>query len=642
MNIDMRERAQFLITILLVLSFNIHADIEGICSSEKVKENQCLGEGVESSLPDVLNIDSFKRWRWLQEMAAKKRDFLQAEIDNNKGMLRFLRDSFVEDTENRDWYQSEFSQIKEDYKTLRSISKQIDIVSKKLNMCFKVCTPSMQIENEEHLRKLQELKMTLLSARPILAGPEIEEMVLEPDFNEDKFNEKLISTYVDYLSATQESIKEINDNFSVSMRNFDFANESRDEIREERLENFVKNLNGEFELNDVSSDLLSSIDWDTEVNDSDNTNEACFFFNENKNYIRNKRNTDLAVEVAMFTAPFVVGPMFRLGVWGLKGAKLLKWGMREELYANITKASAGAISGAYFVKDGLNISEKKEECREQLGQFVASKNRTHYQKYIECNEDLNRDILLLSAETSLVGFSSAKSIVEAIKVNKGFQRNSSLYLVKDMEELNFIASSKKMDNETFGEAGFKLSVDKGDYYILNLNGPKKEVSDLSSSYWGFVSDTYRKRLNLTDQEVKDFIKSSKEMENRTTLLVSTEKGKKENLRGGLAFVDSKNTSELLPFEKATGITVKREKGKKVGEIVRFTVDEKLGDRKLSDELIGQLTSYFQSQDKLDKVYIYTSKSHYRLYQRLLKKMGLEHKMTHDLDRDVVLEIDNLD
>ncbi|WP_372655964.1 hypothetical protein, partial [Halobacteriovorax sp.] len=560
-------------------------------------------------------------------------------IDNNKGMLRYLRDDYVDASSSREWYEQEFIQIENDYKSLQRILREIDIYSKKLSMCYRVCSPSMQVDNEDKLRRLQRVKLALLSKRPILASKNIENIILSDKKSEKDFRKALVETYSSYLGSAQDKISELQQRFGNEERSYNFAKDSREEVREKRLLEFFKSLEGEIALDNMSSSILSELDWEQELENSEDSELACHFYKKNKDYIYKENLKDIGTEIGLVAAPFLAGPAFRLGVWGLKGTRLLKWGMREELYASVVKATAGASSTSLFVKDSLNLSNKRKECSNKLNQFMGTSNAVHYQKFIECNQDYNTDLLILAAETSLTGFSSFKGIMDGLKISKGFDSNNSLYHVKDYDELTYYLSKKEMDNATYGEAGFKFSSEKGDYYVLNLNGPKDEVSQISSKYWSFVSDTYRKRLNLSDQEVKDFIKSSEEMEYRTTLFVSTEKDKADSMRGGLAFVNSTDAEELLPFEKATGVRVKREKGKKTGEIVRFTVDEKLGDRKLSDELLSQLLSSFKSQDKIDSVYVYTSKSHKRLYERLLKKMKIPYNLTHDLDRDVVMEIE---
>ena len=630
----------YIISIVLILTnFAFANSVEELCSKLDGPRPFC-GELPDGPLENKLfNIDSFRRWSWLQSKALAKKKFLRAEIDNNKGMFRFLRSGFVGDNESESWYREEFKNIQKDFDSLRSISNQIDIFSKKLSMCYRVCSPSMQVDVEDKLRKLQRIKMMLLSKRPILASPDIEELVLNKSYDEKLFKKALVNTFSSYLSTAKDKIGDINSSFGKDENNYNFAKDSREEIRDQRLISFFKTIEGDSSLDDLSSEILSELDWESEVLNGEDSDISCYFYNKNKDYISIENIKDIGVEVGLVVTPILAGPAFRLGVWGLKGARILKWGMRKDLYANVVKASSGLASTAFFVKDSISLKDKRKKCESKLSKFIGTNELSHYQKYIECNEDYSSDILLLAAETTLVGVTSFKGIVDSIKTARAYRQGKSLYHVKDLEELSYHLGRVELDTETYGEAGFKLSVKKGDYYVLNLNGPREEVSEISSDYWEFVSETYKKRLNLSNEEVKNFIKSSKEMENRTTLFVSTEKSKAKSLRGGLAFVNSNSAEELLPFEKATGVRIDREKGKKIGEIVRFTVDEKRGDRKLSDELVSQLFSSFKSQDKVDSAYVFTSKSHKRLYERLLKKMKIPYTLTHDLGRDVIMKID---
>lgn len=625
----------------LIVSMNSYGDsIEEMCKSTKEQNIHC-NKFVQTSPIDLdeLNMAPFVKWSWVSEKLEERKKYLQVEIDNQKGMFRFLRDGFVEEDENRDWYEEEYKKTKEDFKNLQAITSEIDIVSKRVNMCFRVCTSAMRLENEDHLKKLQKLKIILLSKRPVLAGPKVEEMIFKKDIKDDELKNALMKTYSGYLTEAKKRIGEIKEELFNEKTQFEFATKARDGAKKRRSDLFLKMISDKDSIDDTVSRVLSEMDWRSEIMNGDDPALSCHFYNENLKYMRNQKIKDVSLEVGMATLPFVVGPTFRLGVWGLRGAGLLKWGMREEIFASVTKASAGLSSTAYFLKDTTSIPKKKEECSSLLSRFIETNKKVYYQKYIECERDVSSDILFLAAETSLVGLSSMKSIMNSLELSKGFRKDSTLFHVKDFDELTYYLESKKIDNANFGEAGFKLSSKKGDYYVLNLNGPKKEVEAISSKYWEFVSDTYKARLNLSPEEIKSFIKSSKAMEPRTTLLVSTMRNQRDNLRGGVALVDSSKKSELLPFEKATGIRIKRQEGRKIGEVVRLTVDGTKGDRKLSDELISQLVSSLKTQNKLDSVYVYTSKAHHRLYERMFKKIGVKSKLTHDLDRDVVLEID---
>ncbi|OUR95668.1 hypothetical protein A9Q84_14295 [Halobacteriovorax marinus] len=626
---------------LLCISWQVQAlSPSEICNSKSKQKIHC--SEFSKTAPINLNktsMESFVKWSWIVDKLTERKKFLKAEIDNNKGMLRYLRNSFVEEDESRDWYGNEYNNIRADFKNLKVITNEIDIASKKLNMCFRICSSAMRIENEDHLKKLQKLKIILLSKRPVLAGPNIEELILKESVSDKKFKSALVKTYASYLGETQEGIRKINRVYFKENSQLEFAKKSPEVVKKKRVDLFIQMISEKDYINDTLSSVLSELDWKNELSTGDSQGLACHFYNKNIDFLENKKIKKVGLEVGMLALPFVVGPTFRLGVWGLRGAGLLKWGMREEVFISVSKATAGAMSAAFFIKDSIAIPKKKEECSRFLNGFIETNNQTLYQKFIECNQELSSELLFLAAETTLVGLTSITSIMKSLKVSRSFKEESTFFHVKDFEELTFYLESKKIDNANFGDAGFKLTTKKGDYYVLNLNGPKREVAALSTKYWEFVSETYKERLNLSKAEIESFIRSSKSMEPRTTLLVSTKQDDMFKLRGGVALVDSSKASELLPLEKATGIRIKREKGRKIGEIVRLTVDGTTGDRKLSDELISQLISGLKTQDKLDSVYVYTSKAHQRLYQRMLKKKGMKSQLIHDLDRDVVLRID---
>ncbi len=623
---------------LLLLFLKVHASdsIENRCAYLIKNESDLSCIEAKSISTPLLKSSALSEWSWIIEKANEKKAFLQAEIDNNKGMLRFLRSGFVEAHESRQWYEEQFNNIQEDFEQLRIVAKELETTSNKLNQCFRVCTPKMRVDLEEKLQQLQKLKLLLLSKRPVLAGPDIEGIILTDSYNQKVFKQSLVNTYSDYLSAAQDKVSEIKARFIQEESDFNYSNNSRtNELRESRLKNFLEALGSGIKIDDVTNELLNEIDWSSEVSNPETGKLACHLYQKNKDYIESEEIKDIAIEAGFIVVPLVTGPAFRLGVWGLRSAGIAKWGMRKELFSKITQSSASLSAKAYYAKEAIELPLKSKECEALLDNFILSKEQGYYQKYIECGQEYRDDILLFAAESAWVGFSSIGSVVKSVSTAKKATLKDPITSVKDLEELNFCLSSKCLNN---GGHGYKVQLDKGDYYAINLKNSDKKAAKLSDDYWNFVADTYRKRLNLSDEEISNFIKSSKAMEDRTVLLVSTQKNKPQNIRGGLALVSSKSTKEAMPFEKATGVVVERKKGRRVAEAVRFSVDENLGDRKLSEELLKQLVSSIKADKDLDSVYVYTSKKHERLYGIILKKMGLKFEKIKDLDRDVVLEL----
>ncbi len=99
-------------------------------------------------------------------------------------------------------------------------------------------------------------------------------------------------------------------------------------------------------------------------------------------------------------------------------------------------------------------------------------------------------------------------------------------------------------------------------------------------------------------------------------------------------VESSRSTDLMPFEKATGVKVPRGEGK-VAEIVRLTAASDTNPNLMKD-LLSEMAQVIKADPSVKKVYVYTSKVHARLYKRL----GITSKQIGEpIDRDVILEID---
>lgn len=631
----------FFYFLVLCLSYPVLGDsITEKC--EALSNNEQVCNKPHNSFPTNLNAkstDLFMRWSWFYDKAHARKNILEAEFNNSASLYRYLRDGFVESDESRSWYEEKFSKIQIDFENLRILVKEIEKASYQLNQCFRLCGPSGRREKEETLNKLQQLKMVLLAKSPILASSDIEEIVSSDNVKEDGFKNALINSYRTYLRELKAQVKSIQLQFDEEERQLNFARSSPTKATKKREDYFFSLIEDSKGINDLKSELISQIDWTLEFSTSSNVELSCKLYLENLDYIKSQETKALVTDIGLVALPLIAGPAFRLGAIGLRASGLAKWGMRDELYASISKSLTGTISSGFFLGELYKISINKNQCSRSLSDFIQNGRDVDYQKYTECNDAVSDSVLMLAAESAFTSVSSVHGALKSFKISNSFDKGKTLFNVKNADEFNYYLETKSLDSETFGDAGIKLSTEKGDYFVLNLNGPQDEVKIIGENYWEYVSKTYKKRLNLSDKEIDSFIESSNKMSVRTTLLVSTPHGKKNIFRGGVALVTSKNSNELMPFEKATGIRVKRGPGESTAEIVRLTVDEKIGDKRLSDELVSQVLATIKARPGMKKVYVYTSKSHQRLYQRMLKKQKIHSEVLHDLERDVVLEID---
>lgn len=631
-----------LIWVLILFSnFSYAQNLLSLCE-EKITQNNSNCLSVTSSLPIALDkngLEVYSKWAWLKEKLDESTAMLDAEIKSNKDMLYYYRSDFVDEKNSRAWFEEKFTQDKNDYLDLRLVMAQIGKMIFQLNNC-QYCSAYSRVEKEKELERLNALKLSLLSKNPFLASAEFEENIVNNQVLDDKsFKETMAKGYSSYLTNLDTQRQAANNYLEKKNSQYEFLMSSRPTVQVARQEYFMTLLNDkDFVENDYISNFLLSLNWDREIEDPVFGKVACEFLKENHSYQKNKKVKDISFDVTMFVAPFVLSPIARLGVWGLRGAGIVKWGIRGNQAQKIVAASQGAISSFYFLDSISDIHEKREVCNNKLSNFIKDKNDNDYKEAKKCHDEVDDILTMAIIESSVVGFQTIAGVKGVLNFVKNYDHKNKLLNVKNIDELNLHLSKDKFSGTNIDESGFVYkSAKDGDFYALNLaHTPKaQDLKFLGGDYWNFVSDIYSKRLNLSKEEISNFITSSKEMAPRTSLIVNTASNSKDKFKGGVALVTSKSSAEKMPFEKATGFEVQREKGKRVAEIVRLTVDEKTADRTLVDKLIESVLATVKGEKDIDKIYVYTSKIHARLY----RKFGIPLKEVHKSHRDVILEID---
>ncbi|MFZ4715644.1 MAG: hypothetical protein ACOYL6_18115 [Bacteriovoracaceae bacterium] len=139
-------------------------------------------------------------------------------------------------------------------------------------------------------------------------------------------------------------------------------------------------------------------------------------------------------------------------------------------------------------------------------------------------------------------------------------------------------------------------------FIFSHKNPAPQFQNLPEKSRRYIADAYQKRLNINENDLQDLIKISEEMENRTSIIVSTKQpfakinwkiettyddfSKLEktmdkiettdfesfDILGSISIVESKNSSEKLPLEVFTGFQLERPENGIIVEIGRFSVD----------------------------------------------------------------------
>ena len=142
------------------------------------------------------------------------------------------------------------------------------------------------------------------------------------------------------------------------------------------------------------------------------------------------------------------------------------------------------------------------------------------------------------------------------------------------------------------------------------------------NYFNYVKTVYTQRLNLSDQEISLFVKSSIDSIDRTILITSA---CNNCINSGVAVVYSKSKDELLPFEKFIGTSFRSED--KSIEITRLV------SRHGSKKILRAIASILKANNDHGSVYVVTSRAHYAIYKKL-QVPGTETQM---LGRDILLK-----
>jgi hypothetical protein len=615
--------------------------VDDICKDKgSLKAQDCYK--TIPSLPISLDNKSFElmaHWSWLSERVESKRNILKAELDEHKNMFRYIRDGRVHDDNSPDWHKKEYENIYSDFEDLRKITEQIEILNNKLNLCYKLCSAYTRQKTEEALKNAQIIKMGLLSKRPILAGPEIEKLLLdhfEKDIPKKKYENALKQTYVDYFSGLQSEISKIDKFLRPTKDSYNFIKTSRPIVAKQRQENYLNKVKNQSEDDKFINEFLGQLNWRDEVQDPLFRSVSCGYYQQYKDHRQFEQFKDISLDTVMLLGPFVAGPMFRFGVWGLRGAKLAKWGIRKEAAIKVSAATGRGLSAAYFIDMLGELKHKKAKCESKLNDFYQSGDRYQYYDFKKCSADYQKEALLTVMEASFTSIDGSIKLMKSLSFLKKYDTSNKVFNARDLDELKFTLATNPINGKSVDDVAVQLKTqDRGNFYVLNVNesNQSKKFKGVSEDYWNFVADIYNQRLNLSPEEIKAFIKSSNEMSDRTTLVLNTSKSSIKDMKGGVALVTSSRAAEKMPFEKATGLSIPREKGKRVAEVVRLTVGEK--DPKLMQNLLDILMSSVEGEKDIDKLYVYTSKVHGRLYKRL----GVPMKQVASDKRDVVFEID---
>lgn len=579
--------------------------------------------------PEILSklTEPFSRLMFLEQKATKlvkAHDYL---IKDLMPIARTLRDGKSEPTFEAS--SSEIKEIKADFDRLTLIQKETLILQKKFNLCLFNCGPMRKLELQDEIANMQKLKASLLIKRPILANKAFEERLSELK-DKDLENANVIPQKIfeaDLKDAVFDLLGSLDKRRNAFQKFLDDGNKPLVKSGNENFTaDYLEKVTSKFpEL--VEDSLNATFNMPSSTADKDT---ACYFAQQFKSYSDKKKRTEIAIDVGLIVLPMLAGPIgFEAGMT----ARLAGWGIKAAEFRKLSLATSFALQGGIIAKDRHALARLKSECAHKEVRLFLEGNQQVLNDLKDCNKSYGEQLFMANLSVLPTGYTLLKAIPQ--------RAPPALFVTKS-------ASSTKDIARELHKNGFKSTVefrtpDKGVFTIMDLSKAKdSSMKKISEDYWRYVGNVYNERLNLTPQEIDNFIKSSMEMSPRTTLILNTEKSAFDGamkIKGGVGIVSAKAHGELLPLEKATGVRIQKKPGEKIAEIVRLTVGKENDAVELSGSLIEQATSVLARDKEVKRVFIFTSKIHGRLYRR----MGVPADKIKTLDdRDVLIELDRAD
>jgi hypothetical protein len=536
----------------------------------------------------------------------------------------------------------EIKAIRQDFDRLTILSRESVRLERRIDKCLFNCSAYSKLQLLDELEAIQKLKLVLFMKRPILADKVFEEKMLklpakminsdEVLFSEAEFRNNLLDATFNTLQAigkretqfssykTETSSPKMSGNVVISPKFADYLVNKYPNIVEDIVRSAALEANGKKDV-----DLVTT----------------CSLAEKLQNYYSKENKKEMALSAATIVIPLLAGPV---GVeLGIAGRALLTWGISSgAIRASIGVASMMAQVGLI----GKNISDLQDlskRCSSKEIIFISSSSEETFNEYKKCHKDYSEKVFLTELGVIATGVTGLSNVTLKLLGNLPTKVTTSIgKQVTDSKEIIGYIKAKGLTELKSGQVSLEFKTPtNGVYSVLDLSKinqtNNQAIKELPEQYWRYVGNLYNERLNLSQLEIENFIKSSVELSPRTKLILNTDVsplGGTLKIKGGIGLVNSKNASELLPLEKATGIKIDRKPNEKIVEIVRLAVAKNNENLDTADNLVDQVTSLIKQDETISRIFIFTSKIHARLY----KKMGVIGKFSDIDKRDVLIEI----
>lgn len=651
-----------------------------VCPTQKKPEN------TQIQTP-CLNLDSpilfDKSWGnelkdlfWLTAEVEKTKDIIQMQTNEFSEVLRFYRDNKLARSATT---QNKIQTLEQDFESLYLIQKEQRILKRKLNICYSgMCSAHRRVELEDLLQKIQRSQAELILKNPLLSTKTIENFflyypksidIIEGDGFDSFFN-KMKMSVTDTLSSPQSQLdfeESENSRYSsktikklmidASIEALANLNPIKNELskfsfdrdmplfkknNEDYAEEYLKKIPSKYPL------LTSTVLFKAELTEE----RSSFLCQLNTELDKNKKRQEylnMTVDGALLLGPIFLGPIGRVVSMGARPlilSKLVNYGIRSSATEKAALIGRFGAEGLFLGNQNLKITQKENECSSETTQFYLKSNQTHFEKQKNCHHELAQ--LRFEESLSWLTFGGYEAIPSLVKKYKFYKAPSLARIqVKDSKDMSSVLQEFHQNPKHWAYE-FQTK-ESGTFTVMDLakiqNIKEVEAKTIPKDYWHFVGNIYKDRLNLTPEEIKGFVKTSEEMQERTKLIINSPSSqiqsstKNKQFNGGIGIVESRNSSELLPIEKSTGKRFERKPNEKSVEIVRLTVSKDAEKTTLSKDLTSMAMQLVAYDPEISKAYIYTSKSHAVLYRR----MGVPQSRIQTLDeRDVYIELTRAD
>ncbi len=550
--------------------------------------------------------------RWVLEKIDDKFRQLKNEQDELKNIVRYIRDNGKYISFSKLWIEQKIDSYYEDALLLRSLNEDINVTSKRVTICATNCSATRRIEEQDTLAELKRLRTLILSKSPIFLSESFEKFILGDDFSEDAFKKVLLSEASDLFGE----LKEEEHHYHILAKS----------VIEDR----------DFPIDKVTRYLVTSVAG-PDLDKREGVYEICSGIKHFEQHKEKLEKEKMIRDAAFILVPFILPAPFRVATSALRHARILRWGHQAKFLSMESLVTFN--TGIYFLSSEVkDLKLKHDECRRRKYIAYLDKKEQLIESLKKCEQEFINQSLFMIAGGSIQAFEGLKIIKALRTYQKRYDETHLLYRPKNEEDFYNALSSMPATSSRFADSGYAFSKGEDNFHVINFLHRHKnnDLEVLGEQYWNHVGRTYLKRLDLSENEIADFLQSSKRMQPRTVLITNLKSPdihlQQNNFKSGMAIITSTKKAEDLPFEKAfKGTKIKRSSDEKIAEIVRVTADN---DPKQIHKLVHIAANMVDGDPKITRLYIYTSKLHSRLYRQLFGKLDIIEKN----ERDVLIEM----